>query len=161
MTNLTPKQMLAYTTQMAQNIADIKNRAVFVGLPAEKVGGKVYGNGMTILQIGAIHEYGVPQHGIPERSFLRTPFRLKRDEINKATAQQFEAVISGKRSPEVGLGRIGIIAVNISKGAFVSRGYGSWEANEAATVRRKKSSQPLIDTGVLRSSISSVVRNDS
>lgn len=159
MTTLTPKQMLAYTTNMAERLAETKSKAVFVGLPAEKVGGKVYGNGMTVLQIGAIHEYGVPQRGIPERSFLRVPFRIKRDEINQAIAKQFEAVMSGVRQVDVGLGLIGVIATNVSKGAFTSLGYGSWTPITDETKRRKGSSQTLIDNRILGTSISSVVRD--
>lgn len=161
MSNLTPKQMLAFTTDMAARLAEIQDKAVFVGLPAENVGGKVYGDGMTVLQIGAIHEYGVPQQGIPERSFLRTPFRLKKEEINTGIAKEYEAVINGRRSVLVGLGRIGVIATNISKGAFVSRGYGVWKPDTPETIQRKGSSQVLIDTRVLSTSISSVVRNAS
>ena len=158
MTALTPAAMLAYTTEMADRLDQIKKKAVFVGLPNEKVGGKVYGDGMTILQVGAIHEYGVPIAGIPQRSFLREPFRIKRKELNDATAQQFEAVLSGKRDVDVGLGRVGAVATNISKGAFTSLGYGKWTPITEETKRRKGSGQTLIDTGVLRSSITSVVR---
>ena len=158
MTTLTPAAMLAYTTGMADRLDQIKKKAVFVGLPSEKVGGKVYGDGMTILRIGAIHEYGVPHRGIPQRSFLRAPFRIKRKELNEATAKQFEAVLTGKRDVDVGLGRVGIVAADISKGAFTSLGYGEWTPITDETKRRKGSSQTLIDTGVLRSSISSVVR---
>ena len=150
--------MLAYTTEMADRLVQIKKKAVFVGLPNEKVGGKVYGDGMSILRVGAIHEYGVPTRGIPQRSFLRTPFRTKRKELNDATAKQFEAVLSGRRDVAVGLGRIGAVATNISKGAFTSMGYGEWKPIAAGTKRRKGSSQTLIDTGTLRSSITSVVR---
>lgn len=159
MSNLTPAQMLAYTTNMAEQLSQMKQKAVFVGLPAEKVGGKVYGDGMTILQIGAIHEYGAPQQGTPERSFLRVPFRTKAAQINRVIAQQFEAVASGKRDVDTGLGRIGVIATNISKGSFVSLGYGTWKPITTETARRKGSSQTLIDTGVLRSSISHVIRD--
>lgn len=159
MTTLTPAQMLAYTTNMAEQLSQMKKKAVFVGLPNEKVGGKVYGDGMTILRVGAIHEYGVPSRGIPQRSFLRAPFRIKRKELNAVIVKQFTAVTSGKRGTDVGLGLIGAVATNISKGAFTSLGYGEWKGITSETKRRKGSSQTLIDTGVLRSSISSVVRS--
>ena len=159
MTTLTPAKMLAFTTEMAERMESMKRKAVFVGLPNEKVGGKVYGNGMTVIQIGAIHEYGVPVVGIVQRSFLRTPFATKRKELNQATAAEFEAVANGKRDVDVGLGRIGVAATNVSKGAFTSLGYGEWKPDTTQTIRRKGSSQTLIDTGILRSSITWVVRN--
>ena len=159
MTAFTPAAMLAYTTEMADRLVQIKKKAVFVGLPNEKVGGKVYGDGMTVLRVGAIHEYGVPSRDIPQRSFLRAPFRIKRKELNEAVAKQFEAVLTGRRDVDVGLGRVGAVATNISKGAFTSLGYGEWTPINAETKRRKGSNQTLIDTGVLRNSISSVVRS--
>ena len=56
--NVTPEQMLKLVGNYAKNIADAKRSYVAVGLPSEKVGGKVYGDGMTVIRLGAIHEYG-------------------------------------------------------------------------------------------------------
>ena len=53
---------------------------------------------------------------------------------------------------------IGTVAVNISKGAFTTRGYGEWPDITQATKDAKGSSQVLIDTGILRGSITYVVR---
>ena len=158
MTTLTPAQMLAYTTGMADRLVEMKQKAIFVGLPNEKVGSKVYGDGMTVLRIGAIHEYGVPVRGIPQRSFLRVPFATKRKQLNAAIAKQFEAVLGGKRDADVGLGRIGVVATNISKGAFTTKGYGEWPDITDETKRRKGSSQVLVDKGILKGSLTSVVR---
>lgn len=155
-----PQDALKKTTEMARQMKAMKRRAVFVGLPKEEVGGKVYGDGMKIMRVGAIHEFGVPSQGIPQRSFLRVPFRVKRAELNKAIAKQFEAVAAGM-NPEIGLGRIGVIAANVSKGAFTSLGYGDWEPIQDETARRKGSSQTLIDNGVLRGNITWVVRDAS
>ena len=155
-----PEDALKKTRRMAENMKAAKSRAVFVGLPKDKVGGKVYGDGMTLLQIGAIHEYGVPQQGIPQRSFLRVPFRINRKQINTAIAEQFEA-LSGGLDVDVALGRIGVIASNVSKGAFTSLGYGSWEPIQPETAAEKGSSQTLIDTGILRGSITWVIRDAS
>ena len=153
---MTPDKFLQHTTRMVSAMEDMKNKAVFVGLPAEKVGGKVYGGGRTVLQVGATHEYGAG--AIPSRSFLRVPFKTKRNDINELIAAQFQAVTNGSYNSETGLGRIGIACTNISKGAFVSLGYGDWEPITAKTKARKGSSQTLIDTGILRSSINWVVR---
>lgn len=42
----------------AKNLERAKRGYVAVGLPQEKVGDKIYGDGMTIVRIGAIHEFG-------------------------------------------------------------------------------------------------------
>ena len=153
--NLTPQQMLDRTGAYLANLEKAKRGYVAVGLPSEEVGGKVYGNGQTVATIGARHEYGA---GVPRRSFLRVPFTTKKDELTKAIAKQFEDVFERGKSAEQALGLIGTVAVNISKGAFTTRGYGEWPDITQATKDAKGSSQVLIDTGILRGSITYVVR---
>jgi len=153
---LTPEQMLAKTTAYAKNIAKARRGYVAVGLPTEKVGGKVYGDGMTVIKVGAIHEYGAGNN--PRRSFLRLPFTAKRDELTRAIAQQFEDVFQRGKSAEQALGLIGVTATNISKDAFTTRGYGQWPDIQQATKDAKGSSQVLIDAGTLRNSVTYVVR---
>jgi len=189
---MTPEQMLENTTAYLKNLEKAKRGYIAVGLPSEEVGGKVYDNGMTVIRIGAIHEYGStfrhpggtpyvvsggkarfvsksfvgPVSGItkphmitiPRRSFLRVPFETKKDDMEKAIIKQFKDVFARGKTAERALGLIGIAAVNISKGAFTTRGYGEWDDITAATKRRKGSGQTLIDTGTLRNSITHVVR---
>lgn len=152
---LTPQQMAAHTKKMAGSIKTARNSRVAVGLPAEKVGGKVYGDGMTVIQVGASHEYGA---GVPRRSFLRVPFQIKKDLMDKTTAEQFRAVFENGMDAKRGLGLIGTQARNIVILAFTSRGYGTWPDISQRTKDLKGSSQILIDKGILRSSITYVVR---
>lgn len=139
----------------AKNLERAKRAHVAVGLPKEKVGGEIYGDGMTIIQVGAIHEFGAANN--PQRSFLRTPFQLHADELNDFMAREFSKVFEGEPADKM-LGRVGIKARNISVGAFTSQGYGTWPALKPSTIAAKGSSQTLIDTGTLRNSISYVVR---
>lgn len=150
-----PADALNRTKRMAASMRKLRGARVAVGLPVENVGGKVYGDGRSIIAVGATHEFGAGP--IPQRSFLRVPFQTKRKTLNKQIAQQFSAV-SGGLDPDVGLGRIGATAVNVSKGAFTSLGYGDWDPIDPATAAAKGSSQTLIDTGILRGSISWVIR---
>lgn len=152
---LSPRQMAAHTKRMADNIKVARNARVAVGLPAEKVGGQVYGDGSTIVEVGAQHEYGA---GVPRRSFLRVPFDIKRDEMDEATAEQFRGVLEKGKDVQRALGLIGTQARNIVVMAFTSRGYGSWPDISPLTKEMKGSSQVLIDTGTLRNSITYVVR---
>jgi hypothetical protein len=157
MATLTPEEMLRRTRDYAANIAKAMQMHVAVGLPTEKVGGKVYGDGMTVIELGAIHEYGAGNN--PRRSFLRAPFTAKRSELSAGIAQQFQDVFERGKSAEQALGLVGTIAVNVSKGAFTTRGYGDWPDIKPATKTAKGSSQVLIDTGTLRNSITYVVRS--
>ena len=154
---MTPEQTLAYTERMLAAMEEAKSKAVFVGLPAERVGSQIYGDGRSVIANGATHEYGYGP--IPQRSFLRTPFDIKRRELSEAIAEQFEAATGGSVSVDTGLGRVGVLATNVSKGAFTSRGYGTWPDITGETKQRKGSDQVLIDTGILRSSITWVIRN--
>lgn len=152
---LTPQQMLEHTKEMAQNIAKAQRGVVAVGLPKEKVGSKIYGDGETVISVGASHEYGA---GVPRRSFLRVPFQEKKDDMNDAIALQWSDVFERGKKAERALGLIGVQAVDISKGAFTSRGYGTWPDISQKTKDAKGSNQVLIDTGTLRNSITYVVR---
>lgn len=154
---MTPEEMLKKTTAYADNLEKAMSKHVAVGLPSEKVGGKAYGNGMSIIEVGAIHEYGAGNN--PRRSFLRTPFIQQRDQFNQAVARQFRDVAERGKDADKALGLIGTIAVNIIKDAFVTRGYGQWPDIKPATKRAKGSSQVLEDKGLLRRSNTYVVRS--
>ena len=152
---MTPEQMLENTTAYLKNLEKAKRGYVAVGLPADEVGGTVYDDGQTVAQVGAQHEYGA---GVPRRSFLRTPFDIKKDDLDKAIAKQFEDVFKRGKNADKALGLIGTVAVNVVKGAFTTRGYGEWPDITDDTKEAKGSSQVLIDTGTLRNSITYVVR---
>lgn len=74
---------------------------------------------------------------IPERSFLRAPFTLKKSEINRAIEKACEAVGSGRMDADTALNLIGATARNISVKAFETAGYGTWSDITAATKRLK------------------------
>lgn len=156
MAKLSPADMLKRTTMMAAALRGAKGKKILVGLPLEKVGGKVYGNGMSIIRIGAIHEYGFDK--VPQRSFLRVPLAIKSPELAARILKEFQAVAEDKRSLDDALDRVGIAAVNIVKGAFRANGYGTWRALDPRTVKAKGSATPLFDNGILLGSITWVVR---
>lgn len=107
--------------------------------------------------IGLIHEKGSKSAGIPRRSFIEMPLELKMPRVLKELAPQ---VIEGLTEDNVydAYRNLGIMGENVIQGAFATRGYGKWAPNAPATIRRKKSSAPLIDTAQLRKSITSDVR---
>jgi phage gpG-like protein len=55
---ITPEQMLKQTEEYEKHLEDAKKLVLKVGLPKENVGGKAYGNGMTVIAIGSVHEFG-------------------------------------------------------------------------------------------------------
>ena len=145
------KDNLKSLQKYAQTIDDVKNKAVFVGLPKEKAT-KNYEDGVSVIRLGAIHEYGMGNN--PQRSFLRVPFAENKKDIDAFIQKRFE--MSGKEiAPIKALEQIGVFVEGISKRSFVEN---DWVANSPFTIAKKGSSSPLIDTGDLRNSITSIVR---
>ena len=152
---MTPEETQSYLEGVKKRYDSALKLEVAVGLPKDKISGKAYGSGSSVVQVGAAHEYGTGN--VPQRSFLREPFLIKRRELQKTIDTVFSRIFEGMDT-EKGLSIIGTQAMNISKKAFTSGGYGAWAPLDPATVKAKGSSQILIDTGMLRSSITYVVR---
>jgi len=158
---MTPKDVLALAQKQLAAMERAKNAVVKVGLPeGESATSKAYKSdgdksAPTVLEVGIWHEYGT--QFTPMRSFLRAPFIEKQADIKKLIDGQFKLVLEKGLDVEVALGRVGVGAVNISKGAFKTQGYGEWPDITQSTKDAKGSSGILIDTGLLRNSITWVV----
>lgn len=158
---MTPEETLSLVEKQLSNMEKAKSLSVKVGLPAgETATSKAYTNdgagpAPTVLDVGIWHEYGT-QH-VAQRSFLRGPLNAKSADLTKVLEQQFNLVLEKGMDVEKALGRVGLAARNISVGAFRTRGYGAWADISQATKDAKGSSGILIDTGLLRSSITWVV----
>ena len=111
---------------------------------------------VTNAELGAIHEYGSFSRGIPARSFLRMPIMTKTQQIMKQTAPAAKGMVANNSLVKT-LKVLGSSCEAAVEEAFASRGFGSWKPDAPATVRRKKSETPLIDTSQLRRSIASRV----
>ena len=106
--------------------------------------------GESNLAIAAIHEFGSRDGTIPQRSYLRST-----GDRELALFQRFlgiaakRAVINGDIKIE--LGRVGELGVSKVK-QTINQSIGL-KALKPATERRKGSTRPLIDTAVLKNSI--------
>lgn len=156
-----PEEFLERSKRQLAAMQQAKNSVVKVGLPAgEAATSKAYkADGdkaaPTVLQVGIWHEYGT--QFVPMRSFLRGPFAAEQASIARQLDVQFSLVLDKGMPIEMGLGRVGAFAVNISKAAFKNAGYGEWPDIKESTKKEKGSSGILIDTGLLRNSITWVV----
>lgn len=153
-----PAGTLKLTTSYLKNLEKAKRLSVVVGLPQGTATSKVYTTGKTVLEVGAIHEFGGDT--IPQRSFLRVPFAIKRKEIEKAFLKLFNAIAEKGAKAEIQMGKAGVLLQNISKEAFTSKGYGTWPDIKQSTKNAKGSSGVLIDKGLLRGSITYEVRGE-
>lgn len=131
-----------------------------VGIPA----GKQYPDGTSIAYVGTIHEFGAPEQGIPQRSFLRATRTKKRAEWAKNLADGAKAVSRGNISLDGMLEAVGSVAASDVVQTIADRIPPPLKpATIAARVRRAKKTnpsfgskgipatltQPLNDTGTL------------
>lgn len=129
--------------------------AVLVGWPEKKGGQRHRKAPMTVAQLAAIHEFGLPSRGIPERSMVRATLRINDAKYREANRKIGIGITMGKMDQRKGLDLLGVMI----KGDIQQRiAAGIDPLLKPATVKRKGSSTPLIDTGQLRGSIDHEVR---
>lgn len=120
--------------------------AVNVGIPE----GPKEEDGTPVAMIAAVHEYGSPDQGILERPFLRVAVQRNRLKYVKLNRINLVKMARGQLEVEQALGQLGEMAkgdvqVEIRNGDFTPL--------KPATIKRKGSSRPLIDTGQMVQSI--------
>lgn len=130
---------------MDEVIKRLQASAVTVGVHSDAGAGK---DGVTNALKAAVNEFGTDT--IPERSFLRSTMAENRQTYLGNIAKIAQSAIQGKRTPEKGMGLLGLKAQNDIKARITSI---ATPANAASTIKRKKSSNPLIDTGEMRESV--------
>lgn len=148
---MSPDEFAEYSRNLLRDMNQMKSKAVQVGIQSEDGTKRAYGGDVTVLQVGLFHELGL---GVPRRSFIEAPFAIKKSEMEARIDSEMKKLIEGRTTVDRALGFIGIEATNIVKGAFTSEGYGTWPPLNSITIAMKGSSQTLIDTGILRNSIS-------
>lgn len=123
-------------------------------------------DGIDMIALAAIHEFGAPAAGIPERSFIRAYFRENEKEVGEFIAKVAKTYVQGGITLERALNLIGTwAAAQIKK--YVTTNpifYTGGELENAESTRRAKNlraGQPedaegraLIDTGRMIAAIS-------
>lgn len=123
------------------------------------------GSPLSNVEIGTIHEYGAPDANIPERSFIRAALDelVAQGKIEKFMTKGCKAIIDKGKTREQVLGLLG----QLVKGRMQKRmteGIPPPLAESTVLSRTKGKDPsigyplPLLDTGQLRASITSVVK---
>lgn len=133
-----------------QAIADLEVRVGVLG------DGGYHDADLTNAELLAIHEFGAPRAGIPERAPVRTAFDQHERAWQALAAKLLKAVIAERLAPEQALGLLGERAVADMRTTIRA---GLPPPLQPATVRRKGSTTPLIDTGRLLQAIAWEIRN--
>jgi len=99
---------------------------------------------------GAVMEWGSHKNNIPSRPFNRQTWDKNLNKIKKVSMAEFGKVVDQKKSGKKALFNIGEWFTGKLKEGITS---GKYKALSEKTVRQKGSSVPLIDTGLMKSSI--------
>jgi hypothetical protein len=107
----------------------------------------------ALAMVAAVHEFGYPEGGIPERSFLRSGIHEGIPKFNRLNEANLRAGVLGGKTIEESLDMLGVVAAGEVKRKIRN---GPFAPLKPATIARKGSSKPLIDSGQLIQSITFV-----
>lgn len=140
--------------KMRRRVGELDTRRLQVGVLASRGGNALHDkeSGLTMIELAAIHEFGSPAANIPERSFIRRTFEKKDRETVRLLRRLAHAVVTGKMDARKALNLLGAWGASQVK-ATIAEGPGIPPPLAPATIERKGSSRPLVDTGRLLDSI--------
>lgn len=119
-----------------------------VGVLADEGSKKHAKSDLTVLEIATIHEFGLGNN--PERSFIRAWFDENKEQNEELLFRLAEQVIAGKLTREQAMNQAGLRFVAGIQKRITDR---IPPPLKQATIMRKGSTVPLVDTGQLKSSI--------
>ena len=129
-----------------QKLANLEVQVGFqAGVAAEK-------NGTDLVEIAAYNEFG--SSTTPARPFMRQSFERHQDQLQKA-CDAVNQTISNGGTAEQGLNQLGVMCKGLVQQEIVDGGFAP---NAPSTIKKKGSSQPLIDTGTMRQSVNYVIK---
>lgn len=144
-------------------VEDLKKRKVHVaiGVVGDDAGKEIPdADGLSMAGLAAVHEFGAwagpgGKTWVPERAPIRKTLDEEEAKINAAAVRMVTRVAAGQETIESGLGKVGeFVSSQIRR--TIQRGVEP--ENAPSTIARKKSSKPLIDTGLLIRSYTYQVR---
>ena len=130
-------------------ILELGKKKVYVGFPA---GGAAYDDGVTVAQVAAWNEFGTSR--MPARPFMHQTLSEHKDEIKQMFVDAGKAAASGENAEKI-YNQLGVKAKAMMQEQIVE---GTFAPNAAYTIRKKGSDKPLIDSGLMRQSVTYVIR---
>lgn len=129
---------------------------VLVGIPQSTSSRE--GDPVTNAELLFIHTNGSPIRNIPPRPVIKPALKNSKDDINRYRMRILKSAVRGEfNEARDDMERLGLKAQKVCRNWFDNPENG-WAPNSPATIARKGSDRPLIDTGELRKSITYVVR---
>lgn len=140
---------LAQTKALIKRLRADKDKAVYVGFPAEFDEPLEGVKNFNLASLAAVLEFG--NEHIPSRPFLRQTLSENQEKYVALFTQLFKQGLQIERIYEqLALVAQGDVQLNIARG--------NWAPNAKSTIKQKGSSKPLIDTGKMRQSVKGIVK---
>lgn len=109
----------------------------------------------SMVDLAMVHEYGSPANNIRARSFIRSTCDAKRKEHVEFVRKLQQKILLGRITAKQALTQLGEV---VSKDMVQTINDGIDPELKPATIKRKGSSKPLIDTGRLKGAITHEIR---
>ena len=135
----TPKKALSEIEALNKKFKG--KSGVKVGLPKDS---NPYPDGTSVIMVGAVHEFGSPVRGIPQRSYLRSTMIANRKTYKQYLRKLAKQIIEGKITKSQSMRLVGL-KVQADVQSKIT------EIKDPPLQYRE--GNPLIDTGHLRQSI--------
>jgi len=150
--------------KVMDEISKLGNSFTKVGFPdeAKPQAGTIRGSGHSsvvdmseLVTIAAVHEFGAPRVKVPARPFMSTAFDENLQSLNRIKENEVNKILSKRSTVKESLDKIGLwFAAKIKRKITTLK----YPPLKLATIRRKRSQNPLIDTGQMRASVTHVVK---
>ena len=141
---------------LMETIAQARELEIAVGYPRDASGlgtpEPAYDGEASIIEVAIRNNYGL---GVPRRAFFEEAREGMQDmyrEVMRGTARQ---MLAGEAEPCKVLDLAGLRAETAVRDSIAD---GNWQPNSPATIARKGSSKPLIDTSTMRNRVTHIVR---
>lgn len=146
------------TEQLVKGLESLTKQDVLIGLPQSAPSRRT--STITNAELAFIHSKGSPINNIPPRPFLEPSIEHNLQAILAGQKQILNLALKGQTAAlPAGFAALGLLGQNLAKRWFTDSRNG-WAPNTPATIARKGSDKPLIDTGALRQAITYVVRSN-
>jgi hypothetical protein len=129
----------------------VRKKAVLeVGYPA----GARYPNGTSLAMVAAVQDFGAPSRGIPPRPFFRNAVKAGEEHWGSDLGKMLKAT---GYDAEVALGQLGEQIKGEIQQSIIDT---NSPPLKPATIKRKGSAKPLVDTGFMLRNVQSTVKTE-
>jgi hypothetical protein len=142
--------------ELVRHVETFAHSYVKVGILSNRGGDATHDeSGISMLELAAVHEFGSPAAGLPERSFIRKTFVENVEQVAALCARLSKAIFANKLSPMQALNMLGVWGSNQVKRTITDKKVRPLSQKAGASIARgdKRNPTTLVDTGRLLGSI--------